>query len=159
MPRSSHLGLRTVVDLRSSAEAHGGASALAGTRITVLIPARSRGRHRPRRRRRRADPRPALRADAGRLRGQPVVAASRRLARPGCAAHLVHCAAGRTGPGSSWRWSLSATGVPDEVVAADYALTAASCPESFLRRSCPYQTPRRGGTPRCTRSTGTAPSA
>ncbi|MBC3194496.1 tyrosine-protein phosphatase [Pseudonocardia sp. C8] len=125
------LGLRTVVDLRSSAERTAAPSALAGTGITVLD-------------------RPVHEGGTGLVDDGDVptlarlyermlsgcatglVAAVRELARPGALPALVHCAAGKDRTGIVVALVLSATGVPDEVVAADYALTAARLPESFF---------------------------
>ncbi|MHA6630411.1 tyrosine-protein phosphatase [Pseudonocardia sichuanensis] len=126
------LGLRTVVDLRSSAECAAAPSALDGT---GLVPA-----HRP------------VLGDGGSAFaagteiptlaelyehmlttcGDGLVAAVRELARPGALPALVHCAAGKDRTGVVIALVLSAAGVPDETVAADYALTAARLPESFF---------------------------
>lgn len=56
--------------------------------------------------------------------GPLVAAAVRCLARPGALPALVHCSAGKDRTGIVLALTLSALGVPDHVVAADYALTS-----------------------------------
>jgi protein-tyrosine phosphatase len=53
-----------------------------------------------------------------------IAAAVRSLARPGGMPALVHCAAGKDRTGIVVAFALSAVGVPDQVVAADYALSS-----------------------------------
>jgi protein-tyrosine phosphatase len=57
-------------------------------------------------------------------RGAEIAAAIRSLARPGALPGLVHCTAGKDRTGIVIAFVLAAIGVPDEFVAADYALTA-----------------------------------
>ncbi len=57
-------------------------------------------------------------------RGGQIAAAIRALARPGALPALVHCSAGKDRTGIVVGLTLAALGVPDEVVAADYALSS-----------------------------------
>ena len=54
------------------------------------------------------------------------------LARPGVLPALVHCAAGKDRTGMVIALVLSAIGVPDDVVAADYALTSSYLTPGFF---------------------------
>jgi protein-tyrosine phosphatase len=56
-------------------------------------------------------------------RAAAIGAAIRTLARPGAFPALVHCTAGKDRTGIVVAFALSAVGVPDEFVAADYALS------------------------------------
>lgn len=56
-------------------------------------------------------------------RGDAIGAAVRSLARPGALPGLVHCTAGKDRTGIVIAFVLAAIGVPDEHIAADYALT------------------------------------
>lgn len=57
-------------------------------------------------------------------RGASIAAAIRTLARAGGLPALVHCAAGKDRTGIVVAFALAAVGVPDQVVAADYALSS-----------------------------------
>ncbi|HEX9064157.1 MAG TPA: tyrosine-protein phosphatase [Streptosporangiaceae bacterium] len=115
------LGLRTVVDLRTAEEAAlapGPAAGLARlgavtTSISLLGEVTQ-------------DLRPELGAIYDFIvdrRGAEIATAISALARPGGLPALVHCSAGKDRTGIVIGLVLAAVGVPDEVVAADYALT------------------------------------
>jgi protein-tyrosine phosphatase len=57
-------------------------------------------------------------------RGEAIGAAVRALARPGALPGLVHCTAGKDRTGIVVAFVLAMLGVPDEIIAADYALTS-----------------------------------
>ncbi len=57
-------------------------------------------------------------------RGAAIAAAIRSLARPGALPGLVHCAAGKDRTGIVVAFALASVGVPDQFVAADYALSS-----------------------------------
>jgi protein-tyrosine phosphatase len=57
-------------------------------------------------------------------RGQAIAAAIKHLASPGALPGLVHCTAGKDRTGVVIAFTLAAVGVPDEVIAADYALSS-----------------------------------
>jgi len=69
---------------------------------------------------------PAVRSYLGYLgqRSEAVVGALRALARPGPGSSIVHCAAGKDRTGVVAMFALAAAGVPDEEIVADYAMTA-----------------------------------
>ncbi|MBY8861198.1 tyrosine-protein phosphatase [Nocardia sp. CA2R105] len=118
------LGLRTVIDLRDDVEVTALPTGLDAFVPNVL--------------RRALDPRSlvsALSANSpdplGDLyvallheRGAELTTIVADLARPGALPALVHCAAGKDRTGVVIALVLSAIGVPDDVVATDYALTA-----------------------------------
>jgi protein-tyrosine phosphatase len=113
------LGLRTILDLRTQAEVEGAPSAIDGVPAQV--------RH--------------ISILAGDLQGLPleldaiyrfmidecggpIAAAIKALAVPGAFPALVHCSAGKDRTGIVVALILAVLGVPDEVIAADYALSA-----------------------------------
>jgi protein-tyrosine phosphatase len=57
-------------------------------------------------------------------RGPAIGAAIKHLASPGALPGLVHCTAGKDRTGIVTAFTLSALGVPDEIIAADYALSS-----------------------------------
>jgi protein-tyrosine phosphatase len=114
------LDLRTVLDLRSSIEADNAPSPdFAGHGIaTMRIPLAG-------------EDLAALPPDLRRIydfvideRGAAIAGAVRAIARPGGLPGLVHCTAGKDRTGIVIALVLSAIGVPDAVVAADYALSS-----------------------------------
>lgn len=116
------LGLRTVLDLRTSFETQLAPSPLddlaghgARTMHVSLI----------------GDDLTELPSELGEVydyvvgqRGAAIAAAIRSLARPGGLPGLVHCTAGKDRTGIVIAFALAAVGVPDQVVAADYALSS-----------------------------------
>ena len=114
--------LRTVLDLRTSAEAQLAASPLdelagqgALTMQVSLI----------------GEDLAALPADLDEIydyivdrQGAAIAAAIRTLARPDGLPALVHCTAGKDRTGIVVAFALAAVGVPDPVIAADYALSS-----------------------------------
>ena len=57
-------------------------------------------------------------------RGEAIAAAIQHLVRPGALPGLVHCTAGKDRTGIVIAFTLAAVGVPDQVIAADYALSS-----------------------------------
>jgi protein-tyrosine phosphatase len=125
------LALRTVVDLREEQERArrpavlGGAPVVAHRPLAVrelvaALPADD------------PDPLGALYVAALRERGPWIAAAVGELGRPGALPALVHCAAGKDRTGIVVALALSAVGVPDEAVVADFALSADHLTPAFF---------------------------
>jgi protein-tyrosine phosphatase len=57
-------------------------------------------------------------------RGEAIAGAIKHLASPGALPALVHCTAGKDRTGVVIAFTLAAVGVPDQVIAADYALSS-----------------------------------
>jgi protein-tyrosine phosphatase len=113
-------GLRTVVDLRTGEEAQSAPSALDGTGARIFHV-------------------PLFRAEAiGTLppelaavyrhmiddRGAAIAEAVGRLSAGGALPGLIHCSAGKDRTGLVVALVLAVIGVPDEIIAADYAMSA-----------------------------------
>lgn len=116
------LGLRTVLDLRTSYEADIAPSPLddlaRGGALTMHVSLIG-------------DDLDAIPAELAAIydyivddRGGTIGAAIRCLARPGALPGLVHCSAGKDRTGIVVAFALAVAGVPDHVVAADYALSS-----------------------------------
>lgn len=115
----AELGLRTVLDLRTSHEVKLAPSPDLNGNGTVTLNISLIG-----------EDFSGLPTDLGEVydfivdvRGEAIGAAVRSLARPGALPGLVHCTAGKDRTGIVIAFVLAAIGVPDEHVAADYALT------------------------------------
>lgn len=115
------LGLRTIIDLRTHAETEIAPSPLdgfaaSGIRVTQLSLIGANFDGLP----------PGL-DDVYQFivdqRGPAIAAAVRVLAGPGALPGLVHCAAGKDRTGIVMALVLAVAGVPDQVIAADYALS------------------------------------
>jgi protein-tyrosine phosphatase len=113
------LGIRSVVDLRTDAEAEVAPSALTGVPAAVTHISLLSGDLQ------------ALPLDLEAIYqfmitecGPAIAAAIRVLCVPGALPALVHCSAGKDRTGVVVALMLAALGVSDEVVAADYALSA-----------------------------------
>lgn len=126
-------GLRTVVDLREPAERKAEPDQLDGIGVTVIE-------------------RPILNVDPGESRpggavpdleplyawivsekGPELAAAVRELAQPDALPALVHCTAGKDRTGIVIALVLSALGVDDDTVAADFAVTELNLGDEFRR--------------------------
>jgi protein-tyrosine phosphatase len=116
------LGLRTVIDLRTDSEVEAAPSALDGTAAqTVRVPlfsAEAIGRLPP-------DLAAVYRYMIDDC-GAAIARAIGRLAVPGALPGLVHCTAGKDRTGLVTALVLEVIGVPDDVIAADYALSQSS---------------------------------
>jgi protein-tyrosine phosphatase len=114
------LGLRTVVDLRTSEEAENAPSALDGTSARVF--------HVPLLRAEDFDGLPPELAEVYRRmvdnRGEALARAVGTLATADALPGLVHCSAGKDRTGLVVALVLDLLGVPDEIIAADYATSA-----------------------------------
>ncbi|HVB42360.1 MAG TPA: tyrosine-protein phosphatase [Streptosporangiaceae bacterium] len=116
------LGLRTVLDLRTNAETQLAPSPLDdfAERGTLTMHISLIG-----------EDFSALPAELGDIysfmideRGAAIGAAIRSLARPGALPGLVHCTAGKDRTGVVVAFMLAVAGVPDHLIAADYALSS-----------------------------------
>lgn len=114
------LGLRTVVDLRTDEEAEQAPSALDGTGAKVfhvpLFRAEALGTLQP-----------ELAAVYRHMiddRGAAIAEAVGRLSAEGALPGLIHCSAGKDRTGLVVALLLDVLGVPDEIIAADYAMSA-----------------------------------
>ena len=116
--RLAEYGLRTVIDLRTAAEADRAPSPPGIAARTELIPLLDSGvRGLP----------PGLEPVYQYLieeRGDQIGSAVTALAAAGALPALVHCAAGKDRTGVVIGLVLAVLGVPDEIIAADYALSA-----------------------------------
>ena len=116
----ARLGLRTIVDLRADIEVKQRPSAVAGVPARIVRAPVVR------------DPTvlPPLADLASEYRymidecGDSIGAAIRELCSPGALPALVHCAAGQDRTGIVIALVLDVLGVPDELIAADYALSS-----------------------------------
>ena len=116
----AELGLRTVIDLRTDEEAQDAPSALDGvgaqTYRIPLFTAEALGRLPP-----------DLAAVYQYMideRGPAIASAVGRLCQPGALPGLIHCSAGKDRTGLVAALILGIAGVPDEVIAGDYAMSA-----------------------------------
>ncbi|HVW40127.1 MAG TPA: tyrosine-protein phosphatase [Amycolatopsis sp.] len=126
------LGLRTVIDLRDDAEV-----TVLPTGLDALVPAVLSRPLEPRSlvfpmSEGTPDPLGELYVAIVRERGPQLAGIVADLARPGALPALVHCAAGKDRTGVVIALVLSAIGVPDDVVAADYALTSTYLTPAFF---------------------------
>src|SRR5258708_15189847 len=129
------IGLRTVVDLRTDEEAAQAPSALDGTGARVfrvpLFRAEDLG-----------DLPPALAAIYRHMiddRGAAIAEAVGRLSPGGALPGLIHCSAGKDGTGLVVALVLELIGVPDEIIAADYALSAGNLDADAAQVMSPIQ--------------------
>jgi protein-tyrosine phosphatase len=135
-PRTlAELGLRTIVDLREDAERDQRPNLVDGLGVRVVTLPLYAGA--------RLEPGPELDAmRAGDLSGMyrrvitghgPQIAATiTELARPGALPALVHCSAGKDRTGIVIALLLSAIGVADDDVVADFALTEQYLDDAFM---------------------------
>jgi protein-tyrosine phosphatase len=113
------LGLRTIVDLRADVEVDQAPSAVAGLAArTVRMPI--------------VRDLTVLPTELGAIyqymideRGAVIGAVIKELCAPGALPALVHCSAGKDRTGIVIALALAALGVPDELIGADYSLSAA----------------------------------
>jgi protein-tyrosine phosphatase len=123
------LPLRTVVDLREDFEVRRCPDALDGTGVTVLrmpvfkFTGDSFGKA--------PDDLATLYSHMVDACGPALVEAVAALAEPGALPALVHCSAGKDRTGLVTAIVLAVAGVPDEVIAEDYALTSAYLATEF----------------------------
>jgi protein-tyrosine phosphatase len=115
----ARLGLRTILDLRTSYEAEMAPSPDLASHGAVTVHISLIG-----------EDFAGLPDELGEIydfivdeRGAAIALAVRSLASPGALPGLVHCTAGKDRTGIVIAFVLAAIGVPDEVIAADYALT------------------------------------
>ena len=131
----AELGLRTIVDLREDAERDQRPNLVDGLGVRVVALPLYAGA--------RLEPGPELDAmRAGDLTGMyrriiaghgPQIAATiTELARPGALPALVHCSAGKDRTGIVIALLLSALGVADDDVVADFALTEQYLDDTFM---------------------------
>ena len=139
----TELGLRTVVDLREDGERERQPNLLEGVGARVVALPLYAGA--------RLEPGPELEAmRAGDLTGMylriiaghgaQIAAAIAELAQPGALPALVHCTAGKDRTGLVVALLLSALGVSDDDVAADFALTERYLDDAFVAalRATPF---------------------
>ena len=123
--------LRTVVDLREDFEANRSPDALTGTEIKILrmpvfkFTGDSFGKA--------PDDLTTLYDHMVDTCGPALIQAVNALAEPGALPALVHCSAGKDRTGLVTAIVLSTAGVPDEIVAEDYALTSAYLAAEFTQ--------------------------
>ncbi|MFV0526226.1 MAG: tyrosine-protein phosphatase [Acidimicrobiales bacterium] len=126
----SDLGLRTIVDLRSSAEQTERPSALAGVEADLVSLPVFAGRMEPdpgERRTLRTAYTTMIEACSG-----PLVEAIETLASPGALPALVHCTAGKDRTGVVIAFTLDLLGVADELIVGDYAASAGLLGPTFV---------------------------
>ncbi len=115
----ARLGLASIIDLRGAAEAAAAPSALDGLGISEThLPLMSDEQI--------SELPPALGEVYDYMIdhcGTSIVAVLRRLAEPGALPALVHCTAGKDRTGVLVALTLAALGVPDHLIADDYALS------------------------------------
>jgi protein-tyrosine phosphatase len=126
------LRLRTVLDLRDDDECTADPATFGGVEVRLvrrplglrsLIAGLPAGE---------SDLLGALYCAAAEQRGPQIAAAVAELGRPDALPALVHCAGGKDRTGIVVALTLSCAGVPDEVVAADFALSATYLTSRFF---------------------------
>lgn len=126
------LGIRTVLDLREPGERHLEPDRLQGVGATVVMhPVLNAGA---------GDPVPDLLTELNAIytwiiaeKGPVLAAAIRELSRPGALPVVVHCTGGKDRTGIVIALLLSALGVNEETVVADFAVTELSLRSGFRR--------------------------